>query len=175
MHTPGVQAVQAAISQAELELSRLGDRLQFLVTPEGGLQIARRSRTGLPERPTRVVARIAGADPMLWQAERPEGDVTLGMPYIDAEPRCVLSRRRLPRGAPVDLYHRGRPLAADRAAQLAPRLAMVRGLLVALGALLTELESLIPRTGEQPAADAFERWEALWKEMAARLAEQEAS
>ncbi len=167
-----LQTIQNLLDQAQDELAQLGDGLQFLVTPEGGVQIVRRDRDGLPAEPKRVIAELRGCDPLLWQAERPEGNVTLGMPYLDVEPRCSLSRRRLERGAAIDLYHRGRPLAPDRAADLAPRLALVRGLVGALGDMLAELETLVPRAGEAPpveAGDAFRRWEVVWRETASRV------
>ncbi len=167
-----LQTIQNLLDQVQHELAQLGPGLQFLVTPEGAVQIVRRDRDGLPAEPKRVIAELKGCDPLLWQAEHPEGNVTLGMPYLDVEPRCTLSRRRLERGAAVDLYHRGRPLAPDRAADLAPRLALVRGLVVALGDMLAELEILVPRTGDAPAVepgDAFRRWEVAWREMASRV------
>ncbi len=170
--TSRLKVVQDLLSQAEHQLAKLGPDLQFLITPEGGVQIVRRTRDGLPAEPRRVIADLRGCDPLLWQAERPEGDVTLGMPYLDAEPRCSLSRRRLERGAAIDLYHRGRPLAPERAADLAPRLALVRGLIIALGDLLAELETLVPRSAEAPpveAGDAFRRWEMVWRETASRV------
>ena len=166
-----LQAIQESLNRAEHQLGRIAPDLQFLITPEGVLQIVRRDRDGLPAKPARALAELKGCDPLLWQAERPEGDVTLGMPYLDVEPRCALSRRHLERGAAVDLYHRGRPLSPDRAAELAPRLALVRGLVVALGGLLAELETLVPRAGDTPteAGDAFRRWEIVWREMAQRV------
>ena len=57
-------------------------------------------------------------------------------------------------------------------ADLAPRLALVRGLIAALGNLLAELETLVPRAGGTPPAepgDAFQRWEIVWREMASRV------
>ncbi len=170
--TSRLKVVQDLLSQAEHQLAELGPDLQFLITPEGGVQIVRRTRDGLPAEPRRVIVELLGCDPLLWQAERPEGNVTLGMPYLDAEPRCSLSRRRLERGAAIDLYHRGRPLAPERAADLSPRLALVRGLIIALGDLLAELETLVPRAAEAPpvqAGDAFRRWEMVWRETASRV------
>ncbi len=167
-----LQTIQDLLDQAQHELGRLGRDLQFLVTPEGHVEIARRAPGGLPAKPKRVIAELRGCDPLLWQVEHPEGDVTLGMPYLDVEPRCTLSRRRLERGAAIDLYYRGRPLAPERAADLAPRLALVRGLIAALGDMLAELETLVPRAGEAPPVepgDAFQRWETVWREMATRV------
>ena len=166
-----LRSIQNLLDQAQHELGRIGPDLQFLITPEGGVQIVRRGRDGLPAEPKRVVALLKGCDPLLWQAEHPEGNVTLGMPYLDVEPRCTLSHRRLERGAAIDLYYRGRPLAPDRATDLAPRLALVRGLVVALGSMLAELETLVPRASDAPtkAGDAFQRWAVVWREMASRV------
>ncbi len=171
--TSKLQTIQSILNQAERELAGLGAGLQFVITPEGIVEIVRRASSGLPAEPKRLIAQLRGCDPMMWQADRPEGAVTLGMPYVDAEPRCTLSRGRLERGAAVDLYYRGRPLAPERAADLAPRLAMIRGLIAALGGLLAELETLAPHAGEASpvaAGDAFRRWEVVWQEMAARAA-----
>ena len=78
----------------------------------------------------------------------------------------------LDRGAAIDLYYRGRPLAPERAADLAPRLALIRGLVVALGDMLAELETLVPRASKAPPVepgDAFQRWEVVWREVATRV------
>lgn len=65
-----IQAIQESLSNAELELSRLGAELQFLVGT-GDIEIVRRGPTGETRRPKVVLAELKGCDPMLWRPEHP--------------------------------------------------------------------------------------------------------
>ena len=66
-----IHAIHNAIEQAEYGLSKLGERLQFLVGPEGRIEIVRRSKTGDTVRPKLVIAKLGGSDPLLWRPEHP--------------------------------------------------------------------------------------------------------
>ncbi len=145
--------LHAAIEQAEYALTQLGDDLLFQVKPEGGLEIVRRGPDGLPAEPEAMVADLAGADSLLWQAARPEGAITLGRPYVDPQPRCALSGRPLSRGAPVELYYQGRPVDTESALAFSPRLVYLQGMTYFLSALLYELRADPPPSGEAAKAD----------------------
>ena len=64
-------AIHNAIEQAGYALSTLGEHLQFLVGPEGDIEIVRRSKTGETARPKVVIAKLDGCDPLLWRPEHP--------------------------------------------------------------------------------------------------------
>lgn len=64
-----IHEIQAAITTAEHALVRYGRDLQFLVTPQGKLEIARRSKDGEPVTPKDVIAELEGVDLMLWRAD----------------------------------------------------------------------------------------------------------
>ncbi len=143
-----LKTLHAAIEHAEYALTKLGDDLLFQVKPEGGLEIVRRG----PDGPT--VADLAGTDSLLWQAARPEGAITLGRPYEDPQPRCALSGRPLSRGAPVELYYRGRPVDTESALAFSPRLVYLQAMTYFLSALLYELRADPPPSGEAGEAAA---------------------
>ncbi|MEM7357077.1 MAG: hypothetical protein AAF657_40055 [Acidobacteriota bacterium] len=148
-----LKALYATVNQLEYQLAQLGDDLAFQVRPGGGLEIVHRSRDDRSAEPTKVVAQLRGADPLLWQAERPEGGLVLGMPYGEAEPRCVRSGRELPRGAPVDLYFRGQPIDVEHAYSISPHLVLLHGLATTFDALLLELWLRMPRAVRQTSED----------------------
>ncbi len=152
-NTKTLKSLHAAVEQAEYALAQAGDDLLFQVKPEGGLEIVRRGQGGLPGEPVELVANLAGADPLLWQAARPEGAITLGRPYKDPQPRCTLSGLALRGGAPVELYYRGRPVAAERALALSPRLVYLQAMTYFFSALLYELRAHLPPRGEVGEAD----------------------
>lgn len=146
-----IRAVQAALNRAEAALQDLGPGLQFLLTPEGGVEIARRGEAGEAGEagePKNVVARLGGCDPLLWQAERPEGPVSLGLAYRQPRPRCALSGETLQAGAPLELYHRGRPVSPGQAARIAPLLALVRGTVAAAASVIEELHAAAAQVSE---------------------------
>ncbi len=134
-----VKALHSAVTQLEFALAQLGDGLQFLVKVEGGLEIVRRGEDGLPNRPKDVVAELAGADPLLWQAERPEGDVTLGPAYTDPAPRCALTGQFLSRNGLVELYYRGRPVDPVAVFPRAPQLTLLQSFVSTLNSLAAEI------------------------------------
>ncbi len=136
MHdSPDHSPVQSALNQAEAELQQLGSDLQFLVGAGGTVDVAGRRRTGDPLEPVRRVARLEGCDPLLWRLAPAGGDVTLGSPYRpgpavpSTSPRCALGGEPIVRGAPLELYLRGRPVCARHARPIAPLLALIRDLL----------------------------------------------
>ena len=63
----------------------------------------------------------------------------LGAPYREPEPRCVLTGQPIERRAPLELYYRGRPVRPERASELSPLLAFLRGAVAATGSALEEL------------------------------------
>ncbi len=134
-----VKALHTAVTQLEFALAQLGDGLQFLVKVEGGLEIVRRGEDGLPTRPKEVVAELAGADPLLWQAERPEGDVTLGPAYSEKAPRCALTGQFLSRNGLVELYYRGRPVDPVAVFARAPQLTLLHSFVTTLNSLAAEI------------------------------------
>ena len=140
--------VQAALNEAEAEVQKLGRRVQFLVTPEGGVEVVRRTGRGEAEEPKEVIARLEGCDPLLWRAERPEGPITLGPPYPGQGARCCVSGEVLPAGAPVELYYRGRSVSVGEAQRVAPLLALVRGMVAATASVVAELGEAARRLGE---------------------------
>ena len=79
-----IQAIHQTLEQAENQLSRLGERLQFLIGPQGEVAIARRGKTGDTLRPKVVIAELAGCDPMLWRPDHPRWMRSLD-PARDAE------------------------------------------------------------------------------------------
>ncbi len=170
-----LNALHSALNQAEYALARLGDDLQFLIKPEGGLAAVRRGRDDRPTEPGEIVAELAGTDPLMWRAERPEGPLTLGLPYREPAPRCALSGRFLPRGLAVDLYYRGRPVGAGEAYALSPRLTFVHGLVTSTAALLFELWKRMPKLAERGVDPAEGSGSgprvALWSELVARIRE----
>lgn len=66
-----VLAIHGTLKEAEHQLSRLGERLQFLVLPDGVIEIVRRTGTGETVRPKVVIAELRGSDPMFWRIEHP--------------------------------------------------------------------------------------------------------
>ncbi len=68
---PAILAIQEILNRAERQLSRLGEDLQFLIGPDGDVEIVRRGERGWPVRPKVVVAQLKGTDPMLWRAGHP--------------------------------------------------------------------------------------------------------
>ena len=66
-----IQAIHLTLEQAEYQLARLGPRLQYLVGPEGRVEIVRRSETGSTLRPKVVIAELKGCDSMLWRPDHP--------------------------------------------------------------------------------------------------------
>ncbi|MEM7586846.1 MAG: hypothetical protein AAF560_25880 [Acidobacteriota bacterium] len=158
-----VKALHAAITQLEYALAQLGDGLQFLVKVEGGLEIVRRGEDGLPTRPKDVVAELAGADPLLWQAERPEGDVLLGPGYGDQKLRCALSGQFLSRSGPVELYYRGRPVDPATVFPRAPVLTLLQSFATSLNILATEVWQRVSR------GDLFAETDLMMRDVVIRL------
>lgn len=62
--------LQTTLSELEHALGELGEDLQFLVLPKGGLEVVRRGEDGRPRRPKEVVMALKGSDPLMWQPDR---------------------------------------------------------------------------------------------------------
>lgn len=66
-----IQAIHRTLEEAEYQLSQLGEQLQFLVSPEGDVEIVRRGKSGQTVRPKIVIAQLKGCDPLLWRTDPP--------------------------------------------------------------------------------------------------------
>ncbi len=134
-----LKPLQDALNQAEAAAQACGRNLQLQVTPAGDLELVRRPSTqGSATSPT-PIARLAGCDPLLWRAGHTGPAVTLGPPYTEPEPRCVVSGTVIVDRAPVELYYQGQPISAERALALAPLLVLVRHAVAAAGSVVEEL------------------------------------
>ncbi|MCP3964439.1 MAG: hypothetical protein GY719_41960 [bacterium] len=69
--TEAIQSIHSTLEQAEHQLASLGESLQFLIGPEGEVEIVRRGRTGGTLRPKVVIAELKGCDPMFWRPDHP--------------------------------------------------------------------------------------------------------
>ena len=147
-HSPDLSRVQAALTEAEIELQELGSDLQFLVSAGGTVEVARRRRTSGPAEPIRRVARLKGCDSLMWRLARADGDLTLGAPYAEPSPPCAVGGEAITRVAPLGLYLRGRPVCARHARNIASLPALVHDLLAAGGRLLGALGESAARLEE---------------------------
>ncbi len=80
-----ILAIHETLNKAERQLSRLGENLAFLISPNGDLEIVRRDEDGEPVRPKIVIAELTGTDPMFWRPEHPRWMKGLE-PRLDADP-----------------------------------------------------------------------------------------
>ena len=142
------QTVQDALNLAETRMQSLEPDAQFLITAHGGVEIVLRAEDGETAEPKELVARLPGCDPSLWRPEHPAGAVALGRPYRGAAPYCAISGAPIVERAPIELYWLGRPVSAEKALGIDPRLTLIRGLVLRSEALLAEIDAVARGLGE---------------------------
>ena len=67
-----LRAIHDSLEEAQYQLSQIDERLQFLISSDGSINIVRRDKTGETAWPRIVVAELRGVDPMFWRPELPE-------------------------------------------------------------------------------------------------------
>ncbi len=103
------------------------------------------------------------------------------MPYREANPRCALSGQTITSRAPLELYHRGRPVSAERALASAPLLVLVRGAVATTSSVLQELGGIGSQLAdvdnaelrsllvERGIGELAKRWSSGWGEVPAAV------